>query len=396
MTLRLYQAQPYCREFDAVVTEVRGDQVVLDQTAFYPGGGGQDPDIGSLSNTAVVEVKQEKGVILHKAPGHGLKVGDRVHGKVDWERRYDLMRGHSGEHLLYSCLSKLNPNLELVKIAITSEKKSVMVRGELNWDVVSRAEGMALDAIVADLPVKERIVGKDDPSLVDTRIKMERIHGDSVRIVEIGDIDQAACAGVHVRSIGELGLVLVTKFTSAKPSADFEVEFEVGDKAKRRALELSINALKIAESLGSRPHDALSALENLKAERERQSLALKRYGAKALADLVPSDIGGIKLYSGMFESMDKKTITDAANEFVSEGAACVLGTSGERFMLIVACAPSIHVDCVAVLNEALGKIGGKGGGKKNFASGGAQDTSKADEAMVAAIVAFRKALEPVK
>jgi alanyl-tRNA synthetase len=350
--------------------------------------------VGTISGTAVVEVKQDKGVILHKAPGHGLKVGDRVHGAVDWGRRSDLMRGHTGEHLLYSCLSKLNPQLELVKIAITPDKKSVVVKGELSWDMVGRAEEMAMDAIAADLPVRERTVKKDDPSLADTRIKMERIHGDTVRVVEIGDIDQAACAGVHVRSIGELGLVLVTKFVSARPAADYEVEFEVGERAKRRALELSMTALRASESLGSRPQDLLGALDNLKGERERQNLALKRYGAKALADLVPSEIGGVRLYSGIFESMDKKTITDAANEFVSEGAACVLGTTGERFMLIVACAPSIPVDCVAVLNEALGKIGGKGGGKKNFASGGAQDAARAEEAMVAAIVAFRKAAEP--
>jgi alanyl-tRNA synthetase len=204
MTGRLYQADPYCREFDAVVTEVRGDQVALDQTAFYPGGGGQDPDVGTISGITVVEVKQDKGVILHKAPGHGLKVGDCVHGAVDWGRRSDLMRGHTGEHLLYSCLSKLNPQLELVKIAITPDKKSVVVKGELSWDMVGRAEEMAMDAIAADLPVRERTVKKDDPSLADTRIKMERIHGDTVRVVEIGDIDQAACAGVHVRSIGEL------------------------------------------------------------------------------------------------------------------------------------------------------------------------------------------------
>ena len=393
MTGRLYQSDPYCREFDAEVTEVKGDQVALDRTAFYPGGGGQDPDVGIIGGLAVIEVKQEKGIIYHRMPGHTLKAGDRIHGTVDWKRRYDLMRGHTGEHLLYSCLSKLNPSLELMKIAITPEKKSVVVKGALDWNMVAKAEGMALDAITAEMPIKERIVKKDDPSLASTRINMDRIHGDSVRVVEIGDIDQAACAGVHVRNVGELDMVLVTKFTSARPAADYEVEFEVGDKAKRQALALSLTALRTAESLGSRPQDALGALANLLTERERQSVALKRYGARALADLVPSEIGGVKLFSGIFESMDKKTITDAANQFVAEGAACVLGTTGERFMLIVACAPDIPVDCVAVLNEALGKIGGRGGGKRNFASGGAQEAARAEDAMVAAIIAFRKALD---
>ncbi len=393
MTRRLYQSDPYAREFEAVVTEVRDEWVVLDQTAFYPGGGGQEPDRGVLAGSPVLEVKQEKEVVLHKVPGHRLHIGDRAHGSVDWERRSDLMRGHSGEHLLFSCLSKLCPELELVKIAITPEKKSVMVKGELDWDRVARAETMAREAIDSDLPISEKRVSRNDPVLRDARVKLDRIHGDEVRIVEIGSIDKAACAGIHVRSTKELELVLVTKFTSARPAGDFEVEFEVGPKAKQRAIELSVTALRAAEALGARPLDLLSALENLSRERERQEVALKRYGAKALADLVPSEIGGIRLYSGIFESMDKKTLIDAANEFAKEGAACVLGSVGDRFTLIVACSPSIGVDCVAVLNEALGRIGGRGGGKPGFASGGAPGADRAEEAMVAAIVALRQALE---
>ena len=393
MTMRLYQDDPYCREFDAVITEVKGDLIALDRTAFYPGGGGQDPDVGSISGSPVAEVRQEGDAIYHKVPGHSLKAGDRVRGMVDWRRRYDLMKGHTAEHLLFSRLSKLNPELELVKIAITPEKKSVMVKGSLDWELVGRAEAMALEAIADDLPITERRVGRDDPILAGARVKLERIHGDEVRIVEIGDIDRAACAGVHVRSTGELGLILITKFTSARPAADHEVEFEVGDAAKGKAMVLSLTALRAAEALGARPQDLLSALDNLQNEKKRQEAALKRYGTKALSDLVPSDIKGVKLFSGLFESMDRKTLTDAANEFAKAGGACVLGSIGERFMLIVACAPSLKVDCVAVLNEALAKVGGRGGGKPGFASGGAQDSKGAEEAMVTAIVALRKAID---
>ena len=132
MTVFLYQSDPYCREFEARVAEVRGEWVVLDRTAFYPGGGGQDPDRGTLAGTAVVEVKRDNGSVLHKAPGHRFSVGDEVHGEIDWSRRFDLMRGHTGEHLLFSCLQTVSPELQLVKIAITPEKKSVIVSGDLD------------------------------------------------------------------------------------------------------------------------------------------------------------------------------------------------------------------------------------------------------------------------
>lgn len=392
MTICLYQSDPYCHDFDARVAEVRGEWIVLDRTAFYPGGGGQEPDRGTLSGTAVVEVKRDNGSVLHKAPGHRLSVGDEVRGEVEWSRRHDLMRGHTGEHLLFSCLSRVSPELKLVKIAITPEKKSVIVSGELDWDMVTQAERQVMEAIARELPITEKIVRRDDPCLTEARIKMERIHGDSVRIVEIGDLDRAACSGVHVSNTRELGMLLVAGLTSARPVGDLEIEFEVGDRAKMRASELAVMSLRAAEILGSTPNDLLGALGNMVREKDRSAAALRRYGAKALEGLVPSDINGVKLFSGIFESMDKRTVTDAATRFIKDRAACVLGTVGERFMLVVACNPSLKVDCVAVLNLALEKIGGKGGGKPNFATGGAPGGEEAEEAMVAAIAAMTDAI----
>jgi alanyl-tRNA synthetase len=392
MTTCLYYSDPYCREFDARIVEVRGEWIVLDRTAFYPGGGGQEPDCGMLSGTAVTEVKRDNGIILHKVPGHRFSAGEEVHGAIDWSRRFDLMMGHTGEHLLFSCLHNVSPELTLVKIAITPEKKSVIVSGELDWDMVAQAEREAMKAIASELPVTERTVRRDDPYLTEARVKMERIHGDSVRVVEIGDLDRAACSGVHVSNTRELGMVLVTGLTSARPVGDLEVEFEVGDRAKARASELAIMSLRAAEALGSTPNDLLGALGNMIKERDRSAAALRRYGTKALEGLVPSDIGGVKLYSGIFENMDKKTVADAATRFIKDRAACVLGTVGERFMLVVACNPSLKVDCVAVLNQALAKIGGRGGGKPNFATGGAPTGERAEEAMVAAIAAITDAL----
>jgi alanyl-tRNA synthetase len=236
------------------------------------------------------------------------------------------------------------------------------------------------------------MVGRDDPGLTGARVKLDRIHGDTVRLVEIGDLDRAACSGVHVSNTRDLGMLLVAGLTSARPAGDLEVEFLVGDAAKARAAELATMSLRAAEALGSTPNDLLGALGNMKRERERSAAALRQYGAKALEGLVPSDINGIRLYSGIFESMDKRTVTDAATRFVRDRAACVLGTTGERFMLVVACHPSLRLDCVEVLNRALGKVGGRGGGKASFATGGSPAGAGAEEAMVAAIAAMTEGL----
>jgi alanyl-tRNA synthetase len=209
-------------------------------------------------------------------------------------------------------------------------------------------------------------------------------------------VDRAACAGLHVHRTGELGMLLITSLTSARPAGDLEVEFEVGDRARRRAVELSTLSLRASEALGASPRDLLSALGNLLGEKERAAAALRRYGSKALLELVPSDIGGVKLYSGIFEGLDRKTITEAATRIIKDQAGCILGTATDSFMLIVACHPSLKVNCVAILNEALGLVGGKGGGKLHFAIGGAPAGGEGEKAMVVAIAAMNKALTTLK
>lgn len=393
MTVHLYHSDPYMKDFSAEVVSINREWVALDRTAFYPGGGGQDPDMGTLNGLPVTEVKQDGDGVLHRVPGHNLTPGSKVRGEVEWGRRYDLMKGHSAEHLLFSRLQELCPEMELVKIAITPDKKSFMVKGALEWEMVIEAQRGALKAIADDLAITARTMARNDPELAETRIKMDRIHGDEVRVVSIGDIDKAACSGVHVRRTGELGMILVTKFTSARPKADFEVEFEVGGKAKHKALELAMAALRASESLGASPRDLLSALDNALRERMQQAEALRQYGRRALDQLTPSQVGTVKLYSGLFDNMDKKILLDAAAHFTEELAACVLSSAGESFMLVVACPPELGVNCVTVLNEALAPAGGRGGGKSNFAVGGAPSPQKADEVMVRAIDTMRKEIE---
>lgn len=393
MTSRLYLSDPYCQEFEAEVTEVRGEWLVLDRTAFYPGGGGQVADTGTISDLPVVEVKKDKDLIMHRTPGHGRKVGDVVIGRIDWVRRYELMKGHTAEHLLFSQLSRLCPDLQLVKISITPERKTLMVNGPLDWNMIIQAERQAQEAIESCLDIKERIVSRDDPLLSESRVKLERIQEDDVRIIEIGDIDRAACAGVHVHNTKELSMILVPSLTSAHPVADLEVEFEVGDKAIRRAMDLSVTALRASDTLGSRPQDLISALENLLRENERQKATIKHYEMKALADLVPSNIQGTRLYSGLFESMDKKTLIEAANRLVKEPSVCVLGSAGDNFMLVIACHPNIHVDCASILKRTLETVGGKGGGKATFATGGILGREQAERCMSNSLAEVIKEIE---
>ena len=393
MTTRLlYETDPYLSKFDATVVKIEGEWVILDRTAFFPGGGGQDADRGWMEDLDVTEVKGGDEV-KHLVPDHAFTLGQRVDCEIDWERRHDLMRGHTGEHLLFSTISKINPEIELVKIGITPGKKSFIVKGDVNWNLIARAQEEANAAISAQLPVTEMWAAKDSEAVKQIRIKAERIHGDKVRIVSIGEIDKAACAGVHIQNTRELRMLLVTKLTSAKPHGDFEIEFETGKKAMEIALRLSTSTLHASEMLGAVPSDLVNALANLTSDAERMRTALRGYSKETIAKLQPEMMGDVGIVSGAFEGVDKKTLIDAANEHARKSAtAAVLASVTDKVILVVAASQDVNIDCRAVLNEALAAVGGKGGGSKNFATGGGVAPEKAGEALTKAIEALKAAL----
>ena len=372
MTVRLYECEPYRSEFEATVEKVEGEWVQLDKTCFYPGGGGQDPDIGKLDGLNVLEVKADKETIKHRVPGHKLSVGHSVKGSVDWHRRYDLMKGHSGEHLLFGSIQKRLDDLELVKIAITPEKKMVMVRGNIDWAIILECQRAVNDAIRDGLRSEDIYVGRDSQLLGQARVKLDRIHGDRIRIVKFGDFDMAACAGIHVKNTKEIGMLLVTKFTSAKPAGDFEIEFEVGDKAIAKALELSVLALQASAALGASTQTLLSSLSNQKDELAKAKETLRTYAKGAFARIEPVMVGDMKVYSGVFEGIDRKLLMDAANSIVEKSfSMCVFAAEDDKLTLIVAANPDLGIDCTMVLNEVLRSVSGKGGGSRTFATGGA-------------------------
>jgi alanyl-tRNA synthetase len=369
MTVKLFELDPSISTFKAKVLKKEGDWIVLDETAFFPGGGGQDADAGTLTGLQVTELKG-KHEIMHKVPGNTFAIGQEVEGWVDIPRRKELMMAHTGEHLLYSSLQKEVEGLELVKIAITPAKKSFIVKGIFGWDEVIRAEERANRAILGGAEVSCQHVHKGDAILEQARVKLDRIPGDEVRLIRIGDYDLAACAGLHVADAKDIKMLLVSKFTSAKPTGDWEVEFEVGEKAVAKALALSALALKACERTGSQPADLLVAMENREKEAERCRDSLRAFARRELLSLQPESAKGIQLYSAALGAIDRKDMMDAATRLAATGAAVILASEDEKSTLVVAAGPGMAFDCREVLNQTLAGFGGKGGGKREFASGG--------------------------
>ncbi len=216
MNKMLYMEDCYLKEFDATVTSVEGSRVELDQTAFYPESGGQPADFGWLSANGaeykVVNTIKDKGRVLHELDKPGLNPGDKVHGKIDWDRRYIFMRYHTACHVLSTIIHN-TAGAEITGNQIGLDQTRVdfslkeFDREHFNNYVIA-ANRLLDDARKVTLRMLPREEAFQIPALVKLRMMLpESIK--IIRIVDIDGFDQQACAGTHVANTKEIGHIKV-------------------------------------------------------------------------------------------------------------------------------------------------------------------------------------------
>jgi len=234
MTERLYHADSYVRDFDATVEDCITDQgaVVLDRTAFYPGGGGQPCDFGSLSGLAVKSVKVAAGRILHVLEGAPQAVGTKVHGVIDWERRYKLMRTHTAMHVLCGVVFR-----DYAAQVTGGEMEPLKGRMDFEFERLERRLVAEIEAAVnvevaAGKDVRVRILPRDEafriPDLIRTKINLLPPDIQEVRTVEIVGLDLQADGGTHVNNTREIGRMRVADYKS-KGAVNKRIYIEVLD-----------------------------------------------------------------------------------------------------------------------------------------------------------------------
>jgi misacylated tRNA(Ala) deacylase len=222
MTELLYQTDSTLRKFEAIVTEVVGDGVVLDRTAFYPGGGGQPCDLGRLSSDdgewEVVKVGRSEGRVVHKLNGGPPPAGTRVNGILDWERRYALMRTHTAMHILCGVIWRDYG-------AQVTGGRMEPLRGRMDFEfermqreLVSEIEEKINTEVAAARPVSTRILPREEafqiPDLIRTKINLLPPHITQVRVVEIEGLDLQADGGTHVANTTEVGPLRIVDYKS--------------------------------------------------------------------------------------------------------------------------------------------------------------------------------------
>ena len=216
----LCQSDAYLRSFDATVVEIApGGEVVLDRTAFYPTGGGQPHDTGTLSwdgqAASVAEVRKAGGQVLHRVDGASPPVGARVHGEIDWERRYRLMRHHTALHSMSGVIYQLYGSTVTGGQMYVDRARMDFEMPDLSPERLKAIEERTNSLMAEGHPVSVRVLPRAEafqiPDLIRTKINLLPEGIEQIRVVNIEGIDQQADGGTHVANTREVGQVRIVR-----------------------------------------------------------------------------------------------------------------------------------------------------------------------------------------
>jgi alanyl-tRNA synthetase len=393
-TTRLYFTDSSILRFTAAVVDIQpgasGDMVVLDQTAFYPTGGGQPNDTGTLGDVRVVDVSEdETGVIYHHIDRAGvLSRGEQVHGEVDEARRRDHLQQHSGQHILSQAFVQtcgaatrsfhLGAGTSTIDIELPSPE----------WSTMHTAEELANRIIFEDRVMRVHLLSEAEAGRLPLR-KETDIRG-QIRVIEVEGFDWSPCGGTHASRTGQIGLIAIKSFERAKRMA--RVEFVCGHRALEEYRRANRVGVAVAEQFSASPDQtpelvARSIQENKalkKRIRELLELATKAEAMELLADATDAD--GFTLVVKAFDERDAEELRLLASKIVQSGpAVALLGSrSGGAARLVFARSQSLSQNMGQLLSEACSLLGGRGGGKPDLAQGGGPAAERLDEALLRA------------
>jgi len=371
MTERLYYQDCYLQEFSARVVETSDDgrRVYLDRTAFYPTSGGQPFDIGTLGGAKVIEVIDEEDRVAHvlDAP---IVTGE-ISAQIDWQRRFDHMQQHSGQHLLSAVLEELF-KIPTVSFHLGAEVCTIdIATAALAAVQIEQAEDRCAE-IVGE--ARSLAITFEDAA-GDLGLRKESQRTGTLRIVAIQQLDRSACGGTHVRSTAEIGPVLIRKTEKIRGST--RLEFICGMRALHQARADFRTLQDLSRQLSApaceTPGLVSAQLERIKAlEKANQRLAselAQREGREQWAATAP-DAQGIRR---AVEHVEQGTIDDAlrtrAQAFIAQGRAVFLAVSKNPPSVLLAASADSGIHAGDRVKSAVTAAGGRGGGNQTLAQG---------------------------
>jgi alanyl-tRNA synthetase len=383
--------------------------VKLEDSPFYPEGGGQVSDRGVLrwdgSEASVVDVYRVGDDQALRVAGGELEPGTRVEAAVEWATRHATMRNHTATHLLHAALRELlGTHVRQAGSAVRPDKlRFDFTHGaSLGPDETRAIEDRVNDWIKASRPVRAMYMDRAEAEALGAMALFGEKYGDWVRVVEVDEVSRELCGGTHVSNTAEVGIfALVSEGSSAANVR--RIEALTGPAAIDWFRERSAALDSAGELLGS-PRDPLGgarrAAERLAQLEKAHAEAGRRDAADEAEELVESavEVGGVKVVAARGHGADQRVLLDVADRVKGKlgDAAVVLGGAADGRVVLVASfsdgAVSRGLSAAAVVREAATLIGGGGGGRDDIAQAGGRDASRLDEALDAARRAIERGL----
>ena len=365
-TRRLYYENAYIKEFDAQVLECRpakdGFHVLLDESAFYPEGGGQPSDVGSLGKIQVKEVQEKNGELLHYTD-EPLTPGERVHGQIDWEHRFDLMQQHSGEHMVSGLVHEAF-GYDNVGFHMGNDVITIDFNGPLTEKEMEAIEADVNEKIWKNIPVEITYPSPEELERLPYRSKKE-LTG-RVRLVNFPETDLCACCGTHVTHTGEIGLVKLLSVVKFREGV--RMEMLCGKRAMAYLNAMDGQNHRVSVKLSAKPGETAQAVERLYEENYRlkgriMELEEAMFASEAKGCAGKGDV--LLFYEGL-EADSLRKFTDAVMQEC--GGRCAVFSRNEDGSYKYAMGEK-DGDLRLFAKEMNNALDGRGGGKPFFVQG---------------------------
>lgn len=377
---RIYYEDAYQKTFISRILHTSKDvqnrpYAVLENTAFYPTGGGQPHDTGTLNGITVIDVEEVDGEIRHFLE-EALHSNDEVEGQIDWNRRFDHMQQHAGQHILTAAFVELFsfPTISfhlgkgLVSIDLDVE--------DISPEQLSAAERLANEIILENRPIETKFITEDE--LQHYNLRKQLAVTDEIRLVIIPEFDYNGCGGTHPRSTGEVGLLKI--ISTEKQKRKIRVHFVCGNRVLDQ-LHRKHEELSTASKLLSAPEDGVAAAIEKLLETNRATEKSLEDAQEALLIFEAKELVARQTDSVIKASFTNRTVQELqklARLLVGEGndsiIALLTAENGDKIQFVAARGASATASMKAVSAAVLPLVNGKGGGNDAFVQGGGEKT----------------------
>ncbi|MBQ7196917.1 MAG: hypothetical protein IJS40_05865 [Synergistaceae bacterium] len=387
MTRKLYYENLYAREFDTeIVNQFERDgkfHVILNKTLFFPSGGGQPCDTGFIDGVEVLEVLERGGEIVHVL-AEELE-NKKVHGVLNWERRFEFMQQHLGEHLFAGMLYNLH-QLHTARMRIEGDNVSIDIDTPVKEEIIFEAEAAANEAVWRDIPVEVIYPSMDEVKTFARKLPPENAEL-PIRIVKVEGVDYVPCCGVHVSSTGQVGLIKITSFENHKGGT--RIYLKCGTAAYRWLASL-YNEVRKAESelvcgyegINEKILNLKTQIKDLKIENEK---TLEKFLRPLAEDLIKKAKNKIVRHVMKNSTQDDvKHLFRLITEINHEAVVMLANVNaGGVFIMFGTNRENKNIDVRPAFKKAISILEGKGGGSAFSAQGFADagKSEKLDEAL---------------